>query len=58
MHPFFTDLTREHWVKPVPPIANGFMADVDTTLVEQIFYIAKRKWKSDIHDNGKADNLR
>jgi hypothetical protein len=34
------------------------MTDVDTTLVEQIFYIAKRKLKSDIYHDGKADNLR
>jgi len=33
------------------------MADVDTTLVEEIFYIAQRKRKSDIHHHGEADNL-
>ena len=58
MHPFFPDFTREHWAKLMPPIANGFMADVDTTLVEEIFYIAQRKRKSDIHHHGEADNLR
>ena len=58
MHPFFPDFTREHWAKLIPPIASGFMADVDTTLVEQIFYIAQRKRKSDIHHDGEANNLR
>ena len=44
--------------KPVPLIANGFVTDVDTTLVEQIFYIAKCERKSDVHHNGTVDNLR
>jgi len=33
------------------------MADVDTTLVEEIFDIAKRKWEPDIHHYGETDNL-
>ncbi len=34
------------------------MADVDTTLVEQIFDITKRKWKSDIHHHSETNYLR
>jgi hypothetical protein len=34
------------------------MADVDTTLVEQIFDITKQKWKSDIHHHSETNYLR
>jgi hypothetical protein len=57
MHPFFADLTREHWAKFIPPIANGFMANVDAALVEQIFDITKLKWKSDVHHHSETNYL-
>ncbi len=46
VHPFFTDFTREHWAKFIPPIADSFMTNIDTALVKQIFDITKREWKS------------
>ena len=58
MHPFFADLTREHWAKSVPPITNCFMANIYASFMEQIFNITKRKWKSDIHHHGETDDLR
>ena len=57
MHPFFTYLTSKEWAKPVLPIAYCFVTNIDAAFVEQVFYIAKRERKSDIHHNGKADNL-
>jgi len=39
--PFLAYFFGEDRAKPVPPIENGFMTDVDPMLVEQIFYIAK-----------------
>ncbi len=57
MYPLFTNFFGEHRAKPIPPISNSFVADVDAALVEQIFDITKRKWKPDIHHHGEADNL-
>ena len=56
--PFLAYFFGEDRAKPVPLIANGFMTDVDPMLVEQIFYIPKWEWKSDVNHNDKADNLR
>jgi len=32
---FLTDFTSKHGAKPVPPIANCFVADIDAAFVEQ-----------------------
>ena len=58
MLPFLAYFFGEDRAKPVPLIANGFMIDVDPMLVEQIFYIAQRKWKSDIHHHSETNYLR
>ncbi len=34
------------------------MADVDTTLVKEIFDIPQRKWKPDVQHHRKTDDLR
>jgi hypothetical protein len=44
--------------KSVPPKSNRLMADVDATLVQQIFHISKRKWKTHIHHHRQADDFR
>jgi hypothetical protein len=31
-----------------PPIADRFMVNVDASFIEEVFNIAKRKWKPDI----------
>jgi hypothetical protein len=33
------------------------MANINASFMEEILYISKRKWKSDIHHHGKADDL-
>jgi len=38
---FLPDLTSEHGAKPVPPIADRFMAYVDAAFMQQVFDIAK-----------------
>lgn len=37
--PFSKDLRREHRAKPVPLETDGFVADINTSLVQQIFHI-------------------
>ena len=54
---FLADLTREHWAKPVPPIAYCFVTNIDASFMQQVFYIAKRERKSDIHHHSEMDNL-
>ena len=33
------------------------MTNVDTSLVEQIFYIPQGKWKSDVHHHRQLDDF-
>jgi hypothetical protein len=42
----------------MPPDPDGFMADFDTTLVQQVFDIPKRERKTDVRHHRQADDLR
>lgn len=55
--PPLLEIRREHRAKPNPPLSDGFVANVDAPLVEQIFDVAKRQWKSKIHHDRKADDF-
>ena len=39
--PLRSDLAGEDWTKPVDPKTNAFVADVDPTLMQKVFDIAK-----------------
>jgi len=39
---FLANFFDEEWAKFIPPITNCFVADVDASLMAQIFYISKR----------------
>lgn len=43
--------------KPVPPIPNRFMADIDAALVKQILDIAQRQREPHIHHHRQADDF-
>ncbi len=51
------DLRGKHRAEPVPPVADGFMADIDPALVKEIFDIPQRKWKPDVQHHRQADDL-
>ena len=51
------DFRGEHRTKLVPLKLDGFVTDIDTTFVQQILHVAKRKRKSDIRHHGQADDL-
>ena len=53
-----TNFSSEHWTKSVPPKSKRFVADVDTTLVEQVFDVSKRKRKPNVRHHSKANDLR
>ena len=42
VHPLAPQIRSEHGTKPVPPIAHRFVADLYTTLVQQILHITQR----------------
>ncbi len=37
------DLRGEHRTEPVPPKPHDFVADIDTALEQEIFYLPKRQ---------------
>ena len=41
MYPFIAYLMSEHWTKPIPPVSDSFMADIDASFMEQIFDVAQ-----------------
>jgi hypothetical protein len=54
---FRPDLTGEDRTNSIDPESYAFVTNIDATLVEEVFDIAQRKWKSDIHCNRKLDDL-
>jgi hypothetical protein len=58
INPAGADLSDKHQAKFVPPKPNRLMADVDASLMQQIFDIAKRKWAPNIQHHCKADDLK
>jgi hypothetical protein len=55
--PAFTNLGSKHRPEPMPPISDGFMADIDAPFMEQIFNIAQRQREPNIKHHRQADNL-
>ncbi len=51
------DRSGEHRTESVPPEPNGFMANIDATLEQNIFYLPKRQWIADVHHNHEANHL-
>ena len=52
---FSSDFRSKHRVDPVPPVADGFMADIDAALVQKILDVSKRKGKADVYHHRRAD---
>lgn len=58
LHPSAPDLSGEHWNKPVPPVPNSLVADLDTALVEKTFDIPKRECEADVEHDRQTAELR
>jgi hypothetical protein len=56
-NPAFADLGCKQRTKSVLPEPDGLIADVDAPLVKKVFDVPQRKRKSDIHHDGKKDDL-
>lgn len=51
------DLGCENGPEPVPPETNGLMADVDATLMQQVFNLSQRQRETNIHHHRQTANL-
>ena len=51
------DLRGEHRTEPVPPKPHCFVADIDTTLEQEIFYLSQGQRKTDVHHHHEADHF-
>jgi len=57
LDPAFPDLSGEQRAEPMPPEPDGFMADLDTALMQQILDVPKREREPDVHHHRQADDL-
>jgi len=53
----FPDLVREESAEPIDPETDAFVANVDPTLVKEVFDIAQRQREFDTHQYAKLDDL-
>lgn len=53
----FLDLRCEHWTEPLSPVSDGLVTHIGSALLQQIFDVPKRQWKTNVHHDGKADDL-
>jgi len=51
------NLFRKNWVKPITPEPNGFVADINTMFVLDVFDLAQAEWKTNIVHYGQLDNF-
>jgi hypothetical protein len=42
----------------MPPIPNGFIANIYASFMQKVFHIPQREWKSHIQHNCELDDLR
>lgn len=52
---FLADLGCEQRAEPVPPETNGFMADFDAALMQQILYVPKRQREANVYHDRQLD---
>ena len=55
---FVRVFSGENRTKSIDPKPHALMANIYTTLVEQVFDVSKRERKPDIHHHRKLGNLR
>ncbi len=57
MNASLPDLRGEHRTEPIPPEPHRLMANIDTTLEQQVFYLSQGQRKADVHHHREADHL-
>ncbi len=53
-----SDLPGKHRTQTIHPFAHAFMADVDASFMEQVFYVSQREWEANIHHYCELDDFR
>ena len=56
--PLAPDVGVEQRPKPVPPVPNSRVADVDPAFEQQALDVPEAQWKPDIHQHHQMDHLR
>jgi hypothetical protein len=56
-HPLAPDVTRKQRTKLAPPLPYGLMTHVDPALEQQVFDLAQRQRKLNVHHHYEADHL-
>jgi hypothetical protein len=51
------DLGGKHRAEPVPPVPHGLVADLDASLVQQVFEVAQRQREPDVEHYRQTDDL-
>jgi hypothetical protein len=54
-HPLAPDVSRKQRTEPVPPQADGLVADVDPALEQQILDVPQAQRKPHVHHDDEAD---
>lgn len=54
---FHPDLECKERAEPIPPEPDSFVTDIYTAFMKQIFHVAERERKADVHHHCKANNL-
>ncbi len=57
LDPGLADIGGEQGTEPHPPKPDGFMADIDAALVQQVLDVAQRERETHVHHDRKADDL-
>jgi hypothetical protein len=57
LHSFSPYLRGKHRAKPIPTKTDGFVADIDTTFMQQILDIPQRKRKPNIEHHRQANEI-
>ena len=56
-YPLLFNLFCKQWPKSVPPKSYRFVANINPSFMQNIFYLAQAKWKSHIIHHGKLDDF-
>jgi len=56
--PVSTDFGSTHRAKSIPSKSSRFVADLDPTLVQQVFDVSERKWKANVHHDRQANDFK
>ena len=55
--PAFPDLGGKHRSEAMPPVPDGFVADVDAALMQQILDVSQRERETHVQHHRQADHL-